>query len=233
MPDDKHIRRDGDKYGTEFLTYLPQGQAWPRQPGTTLDLACRGLVDYYGTVDGRAADLLEIESDPRHTVELLPDWERNWGLPEECIAAPQSIGERQLALVHKMTMIGGQSRQYFINLAASIGYTITISEYAPFMVGVSQVGDTRTPPLDPNPLVGDYRWYIGGPEMRFYWTVHVGQAKLIWFRCDSGQTGVDPHLRIGIADDLECILNKYKPAQTKIVFDYSGLTSGGSMAGTP
>jgi len=166
MPD-RHARRGGDDYATQFLELLPTGQAWPRERGSILFQALSGLAYYWGDVDGRAADLLEQESDPRHTVELLPDWERNWGLPEECIVAPQSIGERQNALVHKMTMIGGQSRQFFIDLAASIGYTITISEYAPFMVGVSSVGDTRTPPVDrANLLHGDYRWYIGGPDMR-------------------------------------------------------------------
>jgi uncharacterized protein YmfQ (DUF2313 family) len=74
---------------------------------------------------------------------------------------------------------------------------------------------------------------LGPPDNRFYWTVHVGLAKLIWFRCTSGQCGVDPHLRIGLADDLECLLNRWKPAHTKIVYDYSGLQSGGEMAGTP
>jgi hypothetical protein len=38
---------------------------------------------------------------------------------------------------------------------------------------------------------------------------------------------------IGIADDLECLLNRWKPAHTEIIFDYSGLQDGGEMAGTP
>ena len=77
---DRHIRRNGEDYGTAFLALLPQGQAWPKWPGSTLDLACRGLAYYWGDVDSRAADLLERESDPRITMELLPDWERAWGL---------------------------------------------------------------------------------------------------------------------------------------------------------
>ena len=64
---DRHVRRLGQDYGDAFLTLLPQGQAWPKYPGTTLDLACRGLAEYWGFVDGRAADLLETESDPRNT----------------------------------------------------------------------------------------------------------------------------------------------------------------------
>ena len=43
---------------------------------------------------------------------------------------------------------------------------------------------------------------LGPPENRFYSTVHVHEASLTWFRVTKGQTGVDPHLRIGLADDL-------------------------------
>jgi hypothetical protein len=75
---------------------------------------------------------------------------------------------------------------------------------------------------------------LGPPGNRSYWTVHVSGASLTWFRVTKGQTGVDPHLRIGLADDLECLLNRWKPAHTEIIFDYSGLSNPGDpMAGTP
>ena len=173
-----------------FLTLLPQGQAWPEDiPARAGSISARrGPSPNTGAslADGRAADLLERESDPRSTIELLPDWERNWGLPDPCYAGPLTIHDRQLALVLRMTMLGGQSRQFFIDVAAFLGYTITITEYAPFMAGVSNCGDTRTPPLTgdqiANPLEGDFRWYIGPPELRFYWTVHVTGARLTWFQ---------------------------------------------------
>lgn len=78
-----------------MLNLLPRGQAWPREIDSTLVLTVNGLANYWGYVDGRAADLLETESDPRTTVELLPDWERNWGLPDPCFPSAQSITERQ------------------------------------------------------------------------------------------------------------------------------------------
>jgi uncharacterized protein YmfQ (DUF2313 family) len=233
---------------------LPQGQAWPKYPGTTLDLACRGLAEYWGFVDSRAADLLERESDPRYTIELLPDWERNWGLPDPCYEAPLTIAERQKALVMRMTLQGSQSRAFFIDVAYKIGYTISITEYRVFVVGIDRCGDNRVygtgavPQFDEwnKPICGPKgqplkqgelsewpNYGIGPPENRYYWTVHVDQAKLIWFRVTSGQTGVDPHLRIGTADDLECLLGRWKPAHTEIIFDYSGLQTGGDMAGTP
>lgn len=238
---DRHTRRSGLDYAHALAQLLPRGVAWSRDPNDLVMRVVRALAQIWGSpgvdsasdlpgtsqiVDARAGDLLERESDPRATVELLPDWERNWGLPDPCFAEAQTIGERQAMLVLKMTMIGAQSREFFIGIAEWLGYTITITEYAPFMAGVSQAGDTRD-------AQGDYRWQIGPPEMRFFWTVHVGASRLTWFRAAAGEAGVDPHLRIRLATDLECLLRRWKPAHTDLVFDYSSLASGGDMAGTP
>src|SRR5262245_6166360 len=133
---DRHVRRSGRDYAHALLSLLPQGQAWPKAPDSTLTLTVNGLAEYWGFVDGRTADLLERESDPRATFELLTDWERNWGLPDPCIKNPPSdIRLRRIALVEKMTMLGGQSRGFFIGVAAKLGYTVTISEHAPYMCG--------------------------------------------------------------------------------------------------
>jgi uncharacterized protein YmfQ (DUF2313 family) len=225
-PPDRHVRRSGDDYAVSFLSLLPQGQAWPRSPGSTLERACNGLAQYWGYVDGRAGDLLERESDPRKTIELLPDWERAWGLPDPCLEGGMSIGERQRFLVFWMTLIGGQSEAWFQQVASWLGVTIHVSEHSPFMVGISRCGNTP----DEN---GKPRWEIGPPEMRFYWEVSVANARLTWFRCAEAECGVDPHLRIGIAEDLECLLDRWKPAHTDIVYDYSGLSGDDPMAGTP
>lgn len=251
---DKHLRRTGQDYGSAFLMLLPKGPAWPKDAGTTLDLTCRGLSEYWGFVDSRAADLLEIESDPRSTFEMLLDWERNWALPDPCYTSPLTLTERQTALLMRMTMEGSQSREFFISVAAQIGYEITINEYRPFVCGIDRCGDNRIYgdgsdamhdewghkvlnevglPVADGELSDWPNYGVGPPENRFYWTVHVTGAKLVWFRVSSGQAGVDPHLRIGTADDLECLLNRLKPGHTQIVFDYSGLQTGGELAGTP
>jgi len=65
---DRHIRRDGSDYTAAFMSLLPQGQAWPKGLGSVMELTCRGLNEYWGTVDERAAHLLEQESDPRITI---------------------------------------------------------------------------------------------------------------------------------------------------------------------
>jgi len=220
---DRHVRRDGKNYAVSFLNLLPRGLAWPRDDqDSILSKTCYGLAEYWGFVDSRAADLLEIESDPGRTLELLPDWERNWGLPEKCLAEPQTIAERHFALVQKMTMLGAQSRQFFIDLAASIGYTITITEYAPFVTGISRCGDTTA--FNPDTPTKN-RWMLGPPENRFYWTVHVDSLKFVYLRTGGSQCG-DRLMSIGLATDLECILRRYKPAHTEIIFDYSSSITG-------
>ena len=142
---DHYQRRDAEDYRTAFNNLLPTGIAWPRESYTVLQKAVAGLSAIWGnTVEALAGLLLTVESDPRSTVILLPEWERAWGLPDKCVAEPLTIADRQIALVNKMTMKGAQSRQFFIDVAARIGYTnIEIREWSPFMCGISMCGDTR------------------------------------------------------------------------------------------
>jgi uncharacterized protein YmfQ (DUF2313 family) len=259
---DQHVTRTGEDYAVALEGLLPQGQAWPRDWDEALMLVVRGLTKIWGDVEISASLLLERESDPRYTLPpqggqsgLLPDWERNWGLPDPCYQSPQTIADRQFALLQRMTIEGAQSREFFIEAAASIGYSITIREYRPFTVAMDGCGDCRVygdtsdgpmrnqwgqiitnsqgVPVAEGELSEWPNYGLGPLANRYYWTVHVGEVKLTWFRVTSGQVGVDPHLRIGIAEDLECLLNRWKPAHTQIIFDYSGMESGGDMAGTP
>jgi hypothetical protein len=95
-----------------------------------------------------------------------------------------------------------------------------------------------TPPTgawqaDADGTLGLWTAQIGPPDMRFVWTVRVGLLRLTWFRASKGQSGIDPHLRIAHAQDLECIIRRWSPAHTVVVFDYSGvLPYGDPYAGT-
>lgn len=229
---DRHVRRGQEEYAHALSALLPQGIAWPRYSETVLMRVVYGLSGIMGYADGRAADLLERESDPRQTVEMLDSWERAWGLPDPCYEGPSTIGERQQALVMRMTMMGGQSRQFFIDMAKFLGYDITITEYRPFMVGIDRCGDNRPYYADQG-VFGQKPCQIGHPEMRFAWTVHVHAVRLTWFRASKGQAGIDPHLRIALALDLECLIRRWRPAHTVVLFDYSGQLPGDPLAGTP
>ncbi len=221
------VARSGAEYAGALRDLLPDGPAWPRDPQSYLQKWCAGNGLIWGDVDASAAQLLTGESDPRVTIAMLPDWERNWGLPDPCLALPpQTVSTRQAALVNKMTLLGGQSIAFFTSVAASLGYAITITEYSPYACGISQCGDTRN-------AAGIYRWQIGPATIRYYWTVNVGSAPLSWLRCGEGQCGIDSSLTIGLATGLQCRLGQWSPAHTRVLFNYSGLQMQGALAGTP
>lgn len=99
----------GDDYATAFANELPTGPAWPRDPTSTLQMVVLGLMQIWADVDSAAAALLQTEGDPRSTIAMLPDWERNFGLPDLCLDEPLTIADRQKALAARVAMLGGQS----------------------------------------------------------------------------------------------------------------------------
>jgi uncharacterized protein YmfQ (DUF2313 family) len=217
---DRHIRRSGEDYVQPLTYQFPQGQAWPKWDlDSNFMRWVQGSAQIWGDVDSRAADLLERESDPRMTIELLPDWERAFGLPDKCLSEPLTIGDRQKTLVHRITMQGGQSRQFFFDYASAIGQQIQIIEHSPFTCGISEVGDTRGQTDS-----GWWRWEIGDEHMRFYWTIAPAVPRLTWFRTGGvSELGKDHFLEIGIFTDAECIWNRLKPAHTELAFDFGSL----------
>jgi len=65
---------------------------------------------------------------------MFADWERNWGLPDPCFfGTQQSLADRRRILMLKMTLLGGQSREFFVKIMSWLGYEIQIKEYAPYM----------------------------------------------------------------------------------------------------
>lgn len=219
-PYDRHVRRSGDDYALAYTQLFPHGQAWPTwSADSNLMNYIAGAAQIWGDVDARAADLLERESDPRRTMDLLSDWERAFGLPDDCLAEPLTVADRQLALVARLTLYGGQSRQFYYDYAAAIGQQIRIIEHSPFECGLSECGDTRAYTDS-----GWWRWEIGDPINRFVWTIAPAIPRLTWFRCGgTNELGKDHFLEIGLFTDAECIWNRLKPAHTILGFDFNSL----------
>jgi len=205
---DRFARRSGDDYGEALLNLLPRGQAWPKDEEADAAIATNALAQIMGDVDDRAADMIEIESDPTKTTEMLDQWEVAFGLPDPLIPQPPTAEvDRRKTLVARMTMLGAQDRQFFIDQATLFGMTVTIREFAPYLCGISRCGDTRMASLTDD--IDHFRWQLGVPETRFYWSVKV--TALL-----SNYTGAD----------MLALLNRWKPAHTKIVFDYSLFNEG-------
>lgn len=188
-------------YLEQLKTLLPPGQAFPREAGTTLHNLLDGMAIELARVDGRG-ESLPIEANPASTNELLSDWERVAGLPDKCAGVlEETLQGRRNALLTKLASTGGQSAAYFIGLAASLGYTVTIEQFKPFRAGMSVAGD----PLTNGPWV-------------FTWLVRAPGVTITEFR--AGLSAAGERLRTWGNDTLECKLNQLKPAHTIALFAY-------------
>jgi len=187
-------------YLQQMQALLPRGDAWSHEPDNVLTKLLTALAKEFSRVDARASDILD-EADPRTTYELLVEWERVAGLPDTCTDQVDTLQERRDALVSKLTGIGNQSRQYFIDIAAALGYTITITEYRPYFVNTAI-----------NMPINDESW-------RFVWSVNAPEETI---RSMTVNSEVDMPLRDWGNEQLECLINKFKPAHTHALFAYGG-----------
>lgn len=190
-----------DDYRELLKALLPPGRAFPRDPGTTLDSLLSAMAEELARIDGRA-DRLLVEAIPSTTAEMLTDWERAAGLPDNCSGTlSDTLQGRRADLVTKLASQGGQSKAYFIALAARLGFTITIEEFRPFRAGMSTAGDSLTN--------GD--WV-------FTWRVIAPETTVTYF--SAGQSAAGEPLRRWGNGPLECRLNQLKPAHTILQFAY-------------
>jgi len=165
-------------------------------------------LDVELTADGQALDLamsradhVLTEADPRTTSELLSDWERVLGLPDACAPLSATVQERRNAVVARLTSIGGQRAAYYIGLAKPLGYAVTISDYRPFRAGRSCAGDELTN----EPWI--HWWMVRAPETTT-------------FDFKAGVSCAGEPVRSWGAAPLECLIKRFKPAHTDVIFAY-------------
>lgn len=191
---------DVNDYSQQLKTLLPPGKAFPRERVTALDNLLLAMAEELARVDSRSKDLLR-ESYPLTADETLTDWERITGLPSACIVREQTKLERQEAVFARLGQLGGQSRQYFIDLAATVGFIISITEFFPFKAGKNKAGDP-----------------VNGSDWLFYWQVNAPEETIKEFKASRGAAG--EALRTWGNEVLECIISEFKPAHTNVIFTY-------------
>lgn len=190
-----------DDYRRQMQALLPRGLAWALAPTAWLTRLLSGLSPEFARIHGRVLDLIR-ESDPRTTIEMLAEWERALGLPDNCSStlAP-TLQARRDDVLTKLVSLGGQSRAYYIAVAGRLGYTITIDEFAPFRAGRSRAGDR-----------------VYGLDWTWVWRVNGPPVTVRYFRAGKSRAG--DRLRTWGNGALECRLNQIKPAHTRIIFSY-------------
>ncbi|MFZ5746347.1 MAG: YmfQ family protein [Pseudomonadota bacterium] len=193
---------DAGAWARQLIQLLPRGRAWR---GSHTSALLRGLAHEFARADERAERLID-EANPGTALELLSDWERVLGLPDDCSGRPDSIAERQVAAANKMAQRGGQSRPFFIQLAARLGYAVEIEELTSLDVGF-EAGDE---------CMSD--------EWRFVWVMHVVLGADEWRSgyaefCAGSEAG---ERLVGFgALSLECLIGRARPAHSVVLFSYS------------
>lgn len=85
----------------------------------------RGLAPQFQNAESVLA-LWDKEMDVRYTVQLLEEWERTVGIPDDCFTTDGTIDQRRTNVLVKLSALGVQTESDFINLAALYGVAIEI-----------------------------------------------------------------------------------------------------------
>jgi len=150
----------------------------------------------------RSLELL-AEMDPRKAVELLQAWAEVMDMPSPCFPTEQTGEALALAVAREMTVEGGQTVDRFVERAAEMGYTVTIEELDAARTGVTTCGE----PLRGEEWIHVWKGTSNGTPTEY---ARTGSA-----RC--GDKLVTRH-----QFDLECVIEKEKPAHSLVIFEYTG-----------
>ncbi|MGC1549432.1 MAG: putative phage tail protein [Rhodanobacter sp.] len=180
---------------------MPRGRAWSKDPASIQDQTIACFAPSFERVTAAAIALI-ADAFPATALDMVPEWQLALGLPDPCAGpAPGLIQERQ-QIVARLTNSGGQSAAYFIAFAAAFGYTVTVTNDAPFRCGQSRAGQ-----------------HVGSQDWFFSWVIHAPENTSEPFLCGQSTAG-DPLGSTGNAV-LQCELAVPVPAHTTLQFQYS------------
>ncbi|WP_295537402.1 putative phage tail protein [uncultured Pseudacidovorax sp.] len=190
------------EYAGALQALLPRGRVWNRDPDSEQGRLALGLAGVLATNNARANNLLR-DAFPASTLELLEEWEATLGLPDECMAGQDlTVADRQRIVLQRVLEQGGQSRPYFLALAASLGYPwATITEFAP--MNCDSTCDAA----------------LYSEADRHVWRFNFNQPADSYRQmtcndvCTSALTSYAPSL-------AECPISERTPAHTTVIFGY-------------
>lgn len=179
---------------------MPRGLVWPRDPTSVQAQVIAGLAPTWQRHTAANNQLL-VDAFPATAVELLPEWEATLGLPDPCAGESPTLQGRQQQVVARLTNSGGQSIPYFVAYAKALGYTVTVTEFAPFRAGQSRAGQPT----------GTQDWF-------FTWQINAPLNTVSYFAAGAAYAG--QALASWGNAVLQCELMAIKPAHTYLNFGY-------------
>lgn len=190
-----------EAYRDQLLALMPRGRVWPKAPGSPQHGLASGLAPTFGRLDARAQQLL-FDAFPANTVELLLEWEWTLGLPDPCEGEDQTLEQRRAQVLARLTVGGGQSKAYYLQVLATLGYAdASITEYAPFRADHSVAN---------SPLYSEDWWYV--------WTINLPGLRAFYFEADISAAG---EALLTVANDsVFCVIAAIKPAHTIALYTF-------------
>jgi uncharacterized protein YmfQ (DUF2313 family) len=198
--------RDATAYATELLGHLPSSEIasiWPRALTGVWGNLLTALGGEPARIDINARKLLD-EMDPRTTVDMMPDWETAYGLPDPCTAPPTTIGDRRARLLTLVTMKGSLTPKFLTAMAYNIGIDVLVRTFAPARMGMTAMGGT----LANTPWAFATRVYAPPVSAR---RMHMGVSYMGDRLCAFGN------------DPLQCVVRRHVRAVTlpRLVFSFN------------
>jgi uncharacterized protein YmfQ (DUF2313 family) len=128
-----HTKQD---YIRMFTQLLPPGDAWEASENSFLYNIFAGWAEECIRFEQRMLDLMD-ESDPRYTLELLPDFENDLGLPDQCfLTAEATIDQRRQEVVNILRNRQGLfSLPQIREVSAMFGFEVEVEEGIPSYFG--------------------------------------------------------------------------------------------------
>lgn len=224
-----------DDYRQNLQALLPHGPAWPRESNSVLTKLLTGLAQELARIDARSSELLS-ETDPRQTFEMLSEWERMAGLPDECWlpSSGSSVDYRRAALLMRLTGRGGQDAAYYIALAEALGYRssgmVLELDFAggPNRQWQADAIEAVPPDVMPAAAVVEFLPFTcesacadtlntGDAGWGYTWRYDLAALRMTVMTCAASCTD---SLRDWGDDVIECVIRRLRPAHTNVLFGY-------------
>ncbi len=211
-----------NKYFNAFLNLLPKGPIWEYP-----EPLYAALAKTFQRVENWLL-LMLLEINPATTISLLARWEHIVGLPDECSRQHGgTVQERKNSLFAKLNFLGRQDKDFYKHMAKQLGYDIEITEYKPFVSGLSTCGEalygTRQEPFYAGVLRASE--YLGAAppkqpdDVRYFWKITVLNPSVTYFQTGVSACG-ERLVAIQFRNDLECRIRKAAQSHTQLTVAY-------------
>lgn len=134
------------------------------------------------------------------SVEFIAKFEKDWDVIPN---TGDTLQIRRDNVITKMRLTGDLSILHYVDIAASQDIIISIDQSLGFILGVSILGTD----------------VFGGKKQRYLWQVTLSEQHRFPFILGTTTLG-SPFVTFDKNNSVEAILEQYKPAHTKIQFDY-------------